>query len=49
MNFSRGGIGLADDSFAVDVEPDDLEFPHVDLLRASAKPDSEAHYFVIRP
>jgi hypothetical protein len=28
-----GAVGLADDSFAIDVEPDDFEFPHVDLLR----------------
>jgi hypothetical protein len=34
-----GVAGFADDAFAVDVQPDDFEFPHADLLRASAKPD----------
>ena len=33
-----GAVGLADDSFAIDVEPDDFEFPHVDLLRAMSRP-----------
>src|SRR5689334_18522875 len=29
-----GVVAFADDALAVNVEPDDLEFPHADLLRA---------------
>ena len=33
-------VAFADDAFAIDVESDDLEFPHADLLRAvGAVPD----------
>jgi hypothetical protein len=30
-------LGLADDSFAVDIETDDSEFPHLDLLRTESQ------------
>ena len=45
-----GVVGLADDALAVDVESDDLQFPHGDLLRAGAPgPISRSPYCVIGP
>src|SRR3954466_13535764 len=35
-------VALADDAFAVNVESDDLEFPHAALLRAPVAPGRRA-------
>jgi hypothetical protein len=32
--------GLADDALAIDVESDDLEFPHIDLLGLIGHPNA---------